>query len=351
MRILWLSPWLRPIARNCAESLRALGAEVMLVTADLHPESDSARDYETVLVGRPVPTADWVQIPKTFRQAARFKPDVVVTELLRDPRWRIFGRLAPRICLRHDHRPHDETHTPPWWIRSFEPWDARADATIVFSQYVAQRLREMGATKSPIYVSPLVTDLHPSKVPPLVPGDERRNFVLIGRQRPYKNHRLVFAAWEAHTRGSAWRGDELVLMGNGEIDLDLPRHARWIRGGFEYSDVVAGLARAKGSIIHSRSASQSGVQLMSMQLGVPPIVSTAGALPEYQPPGLSVTDVDDAHGLARALDDLADPAEVELQSRIALNHYESHYTPLIAAQRLLEVFREVAGLSESRSTS
>jgi glycosyltransferase involved in cell wall biosynthesis len=341
MRILWLSPWVRPIARVCAESLQERGAEVMLVTSDLHPESDQARDYETTLVGRPVPNKDWVNIPRAYQKARRFKPDVVVTEMLRDPRWRIFGSLAPRICFRHDARPHDETHRRQWWIRSFDPWDARAAATVVFSQYVAECMRAMGQTRSPIYVAPLVTDLSPDQVPPFVAGGARKNFTLIGRQRPYKNHAVVFEAWSRHAQGPAWRGDELVLFGEGDISVSLPVHARWNRHGFRYEDTAGELAAAKGSVVHSRNASQSGVQVMAMQLGVAPVVSTAGALPEYQPPGLPIIGVDDVAGLARVFDALADPAEAEREGAIALEHYRTHFAPAVAADRLLEIFSRV----------
>lgn len=342
MRILWLSPWLRPIARISTDSLRDRGAEVMLVTSDLHPESGPARDYETVLGGRPVPTKDWIGLPRAYHQARRFKPDVVVTEALRDPRWRIFGGLAPRICMRHDARPHDDTHRPQWWMRSFEPWYAQADATIVFSEYVARCMREMGQTGSPIHVAPLVTDLDPADVPHFVGADDRRNFVQIGRQRPYKNHEVVFAAWDAHVSGPGWRGDELVLYGDGEIAHPLPAHTRWNRSNYRYSDVVGDIARAKGSVVHSRNASQSGVQVMSMQLGVPTLVSTAGALPEYQPPELGTTDVDDIGGLAGTFDILADPVTAERRGRTALQHYNTHFAPAVAAERLLEIFSLVA---------
>lgn len=348
MRVLWLSPWLRPVARNYADSLRAIGADVMLVTSDLHPESDTARDYETLLVGRPVPTADWIRIPKAYQDARRFKPDVVVTEMLRDPRWRIFGSLAPRICLRHDDRPHDETHVRQWWIRSFDSWDARADATVVFSQYVAQSLRDMGQTNSPIYVAPLATDLDPAKMPAFVPANARKNFVLIGRQKPYKNHQVVFSAWSAHTDGPLWRGDELVLFGQGEIPQPLPAHTRWNQTDYRYTDIVEELASAKGSVLHYRSASQSGAQVVSMQLGVPTLVSTAGALPEYQPPGLSVTGVDDIDGLAKAFDTLADPSQVDLQSKIALDHYQSHFAPAVGAEHLLDIVERVVRASAVR---
>src|SRR6202012_3200818 len=51
LRVLWLSPLMRPLARVQAEALRARGIDVLLVTTDQHPESDKARDYERRPVG------------------------------------------------------------------------------------------------------------------------------------------------------------------------------------------------------------------------------------------------------------------------------------------------------------
>lgn len=341
MRILWLSPWLRSLARLHAENLERLGAEVMLVTSDLHPESDLPRPYETVLLGRPVPTRGWLPALDAYRRAKAFAPDVVVTELLRDPRWRAFASLAPRIRMVHDDKPHDETHGAPWWNRLFfDRWDARADATVVFSDYVADAMRAVDAS-SHIYVAPLISDLDPALVPGLVPAAGRKNFVLIGRQRPYKNHAVVFEAWEAHTRSRSWQGDELIMLGTGDIACPMPAHARWERRPFEYSQAAGEIARAKGSIVHCRKASQSGVQLLSMQLGVATIVSTAGALPEYQPPGMSVTAPDDVDGLAHALGVLSDPNEAEIQGKTALEHFSTQYDSVVAARRLLDIFADV----------
>lgn len=340
MRILWLSPWLRPIARISAENLLALGAEVMLVTADLHPESEGERPFETLLLGRPVPTKDWFNIFQVYLKAKHFKPDVVVTELLRDPRWRVFSGLAPRVRLIHDDKPHDRTHRDPWWIRSFETWDSQADATVVFSEYVARQLSERGAP-GPIYRAPLVTDLDASIVPGIKPAEARQNFTILGRQRPYKNYEVVFPAWEAHTRGASWQGDQLVLIGDGDVPFPLPPQASWRRGNFRYADVVEVLARAKGSVVHCRDASQSGVQIVSMQLGVTPIASDVGALPEYQPPQAKPVGVNDVDGLRDMFDALADPAEAERQGRAAAAHYGATLQPQIAAQRLVQIFNHV----------
>nr|WP_306172947.1 glycosyltransferase family 4 protein [Mycolicibacterium hippocampi] len=338
-----MSPGLRPLARTYVESLRALGAEVLLVTSDLHPESDEAREYEVVLLGRPIPTADWWRVSKAYRQIRRFDPDVIVTEFLRDPRWRIFSDLAPRIRLLHDDVPHDSTHVAPWWNRAFfERWDDRAAATIVFSNYVAESVRSrQTVAESRLYVAPLTSDLPLALIPERVPATERRNVVLIGRQRPYKNHEVVFAAWESHTRGGCWPGDELILFGDGEIQCALPNHARWVKDAFRYETILSEVSRARASVVHSRTASQSGVQVMSLQLGVPTLVSTAGGLAEYQPDGLCPIDIDDVEGLSRAMDRLAEPAEIEAQSRRASAYFMSRFSPELAASRLLEIFESV----------
>jgi len=349
MRVLWLGPWLRPLARIHAEQLQAMGAEVMVITSALHPEPEGERDYEVVLLGRPIPHVGWLPFFSAYRAARQFRPDVVVTEFLRDPRWRAFARLAPRVRFLHDAAPHDPTHVAPWWNRMFfERWDAKAFATIVFSNYVASCISPIADAEHPLYVAPLTSDLEARLVPEFVPAEDRRNFLLIGRQKPYKNHGVVFAAWEAHTQSPSWRGDELVMFGEGEISQPLPPHARWNDGAYRYSQIVAELAAAKGSIIHSRAASQSGVHVLSMQLGVPTLVSTAGALPEYQPPGLSVTEIDDVDGLAHAFDTLADPVQVDVQATMALKHYRAHYDAEVAARRLLEIFDDVANRARSR---
>jgi len=343
MRILWLSPWMRSLARIYIDNLIDLGAEVMFVTADLHPESDHPRPYETVLLGRPVPTADWLPIQRTYREARRFQPDIVVTELLRDPRWQALASLAPRARLIHDANPHDPSQIPPWYNRLFfNRWDERADATIAFSRNVADKLLERpSVSASQLHVAPLTSDLPMSQVPDFVPADKRRNVVLVGRQRPYKNHDVVFQAWEAHTQSPSWPGDELVLFGRGNIKTPLPCHTRWEERPFKYAEIVDEFAHARASIVHSRNASQSGVQLISLQLGVPTLISTAGALPENQPPGLAPIDVDDVEGLTQAMNRLAIPDEIDIQSRNALAHFHSNFEPQVAARRLLEIFEKI----------
>ena len=344
LRVLWLSPWLRPLARVQVEALRRRGVDVLLVTCDLHPESDAAREYELVLDPRFRTAATWPANIAAWRRIREYRPDVAVVELVRDPRWIALAGRVPRVQLVHDDRPHDAIEELPAYERAvFDRWGARSAATIAYSDYVAAAIadrRDVRGTR--VEVVPLTSDLDPALVPPLVGPAERRDFMMIGRLHPYKNIDLVLEAWRQHVAGGGWRGDELVLIGDGSYETGtLPEHARRRTGSYRYSDIVATLAAAKGSVAHYRRASQSGVQVLSMQLGVTPIVSTAGGLPEYQPPGCPAIGIDDTAGLVTAFDELADPSIAAVRGAAAAGHFAQRYTADCAAERMLDVLGEV----------
>lgn len=336
--MLYLSPWLRPLARVYAESLIGAGARVLLVTSNKHPESDSARPYELVVDPRLKTPRTWPEFVNAATRVRRFAPNVVVAEIVRDPRWMMFGMGVPRVQLVHDDQLRDEFDVWKWWEPTlFGPWLRRSVATIAFSKYVADAI---GATS----IVPLTSDLDETRValPPLVPAEGRRDFVLFGRMYAYKNLDVAMQAWRAHTSGNSWRGDDLVLIGDGEWRGAIPEHVVWHRNQFRYADVLADLARAKASLVHYRVPSQSGVQVLSMQLGVTPIVSPRGALPEFQPPGQTPVDVDDVEGLTRAFDLLADPIRAASSGAASREHYEHNYSARVSGLKLLEVLMSVA---------
>lgn len=335
---------MRPLARVQVEALQRRGAEVLLVTCDLHPESDARRDYELVLDPRSRTAATWPASIAAWRRIRAYRPDIVVAELVRDPRWIALAGRAPRVQLVHDDRPHDAIEERPAYEQAvFDRWGARSAATIAYSDHVAAAIagrRDVRGTR--VHVLPLTSDLDPALVPPLVGPQERHDFVMIGRLHPYKNIELVLQAWREHVAGGAWRGDDLVLIGDGSSDAGpLPDHARWRSGSYRYSDIVKTLAAAKGSVAHYRRASQSGVQVLSMQLGVTPIVSTAGGLPEYQPPGCPAIGIDDVAGLVAAFDELADPWIAAQRGAAAADHYAQRCSVDRVADGLLGVLSEV----------
>lgn len=344
LRVLWLSPWMRPLARVQAEALNRRGADVMLVTSDLHPESGAPRDYELVLDPRFRTAATWPASFAAWHRVREFRPHVVIAELVRDPRWIALAGRAPRVQLVHDDQPHDPAEERPAYERAvFDRWGAHSAATVTYSDYVATAVAtRRDVSGSRLHVLPLTSDLDPKLLPPLVGPNGRRDFVMVGRLNPYKNLERVLEAWQQHVMGGGWRGDDLVFIGDGPLEgRTLPEHTRWLAGRYRYSDVVATMAAAKGSIAHYRRASQSGVQVLSMQLGVTPIVSTAGGLPEYQPRGCPAIGVDDVAGLAAAFDQLADPSLAALHGAAAARHYEQRCAVERVVDPLLGVLTEV----------
>ncbi|MBA0046991.1 glycosyltransferase family 4 protein [Mycobacteroides sp. LB1] len=336
MRILWLSPWMRPLARVHTEALMGRGASVLLVTTDQHPESGPARDHEMVLEPSLKHPAGWASWARAVPKVRAFRPDVVITELVRDPRWQAFGAGRPRVLLVHDDRPHDASEERPRWKDiAFRRWESGAVQRVAFSDYVARQIAPHAL--SPVGVVPLTSDLDPQRVPPFVPASGRRDFVLVGRLNGYKNVDVILRAWEAHVAGPAWHGDHLVLIGNGEFRGALPESVRWIRGPYSYDDVLQPLSTAKASVVHYRQASQSGVQTLSMQLGVNVIVSTEGALPEFQPHGEIALGRDDVAGLTAAFDRHADPVAAASFGAVAREHYLQNFTADHAAGRLLTI--------------
>ncbi|MHA3702422.1 glycosyltransferase [Jatrophihabitans sp. YIM 134969] len=339
--MLWLSPWLRGLARVQVDALAARGVETLLITSDQHPETrGAARPDEIVVRPSPKRPASWPEFRQAWQQARQFAPDVVVAELVRDPRWSVFARLAPVVHAVHDDEPHDVSERPPPWTRAVEgTWQRSAAQTVVFSEYVADVMAVRGVEAT---VVPLTSDLPDTAVPELVPADRRRDVVLVGRLLPYKNAPVAFAAWERHRTGPAFRGDRLVLVGGGDPG-PLPAGVVHREGTYRYDDVVPTLAAAKASLVHYRHASQSGTQLLAMQLGVAPIASPRGALFTTQPPDAPVVDVDDVDGLVAALDRLADPLVAAEVGTAARRHYRDHHAVDHAAAAWLEVLSRAAG--------
>ena len=341
LRVVWLSPLMRPLARVQAEALRARGMDVLLVTTDRHPESDTRRDYEMVLDLSFRTASTWLA---AWRRIHEHRPDVVIAERVRDPRWIALAGRTPRIQGVHDERRDEGSRRRRPYARAmFDRWGSRSAATVTYSNYAAIAVAiRRDVVGTPVNVLPLCSDLDPALVPPFVGPDERHDFVVAGQLGSQKNIDVVLEAWQRHVDGGSWRGDELLFIGNGPLVIrTLPAYVRWRPGNYRYADVVSTMAAAKGSVAHYRGASQSGVQMLSMHLGVMPIVSPVGGLPEYQPPVFPPIAVDNVAGLTAAFDELSDPLTATLRGAAAARHYADWFAVDHAVDGLWNVLTAV----------
>lgn len=338
MRVLIVAPWFRTLAGSWGELLNAMGHEVLVVTSERHFESQPAGAPEFLVRHGPREPAAWTELARLRRVVRRFSPDVVLADEVRDPRLLAVAPRRPLVVIVHDAHPHDAGHKRPWRHElTVRAQHRSAVRFVTFSTCVRDRLRASLRRDRPIEVIPLPSEMRDEMVPALVPAALRHDFVLIGRLGPYKNVPAVFQAWTRHVNSTEYVGDRLLIIGDGHVDVALPPHAVWLKRRFTFADVVDTAAAAKGSLAFYSAGSQSGVQRLSMQLGVSCIVSKVGGLAEGLPPGEPAFAPDDIAGVATRLGELADADFAEARGCAGKIQYVESYSATRSAQRLGEV--------------
>lgn len=340
MRILFVSPWARALARVYCDELVGLGHDVALVTTSRHFERQETRPYELIMDGAPKQPLSWPGVLRVIARARRFRPDVVVAEEFQDPRLLPLLGIAPVATLVHDDAPHDHTHVKAWHHRVvFRRVSQKADLLVTFSDFVAAAVRSRWSV--PVATVALPSEAGEHQIPPFVPAAHRRDVVLIGRMGPYKNLPATFEGWAEHVASPAYRGDRLLVIGGGDIDGALPPQSEWRRGRYQFGDMLPQLAAAKASLAYYSSASQSGVQVLGMQCGTATLVSDAGGLPEYLPPGEKALPLGRPDLLAAALGELVDPAEAARRGAAGRAVYDARHHPAVAARELVGVLEQL----------
>ena len=335
MRVLWLAQWFRSLANIYGRGLTIEGHEVQIITTSKHPEPGPPLVEELVCPKRPYdPTwaHTFVQAERMYR---RFRPDVVITDEVTDPAFAVLvQRMRPRWLVIHDALPHDHTHELHGLRKRIRAAEWRRPSHILtFSEHVARVVKSANYNRhsAQVHRIKLLSDVRDEDVPRLRTRNQRRDFVLMGRIAPYKNVDHVLRAWDVHVNSSHYRGDRLIIWGAGQRHPEAPgvsaqrnSSVEWRPEVYRYSEIRDGhFSGFKGNLCVYSEASQSGIQILSAQLGVVPIVSNVGGLPEYQAPALPVLDPADQEGLVDVLNRVADPDIATELGQIARDSYVS----------------------------
>jgi len=336
MRVLWLAPWFRSLANIYGRGLTTEGHEVQIITTRKHPEPAPSLVEELVCPKRPYDprwAASFVEAERIYR---RFQPDVVIADEVTDPAFALLvQRMRPKWLVIHDALPHDQTHELHGLRKEIQAAGWRRPSHILtFSEHVAREVKsaEWNRHSAEVHQVKLLSEVRDEDVPRFRTRNERRDFVLMGRVAPYKNVDHVLRAWEDHVDSSHYRGDRLIVWGAAQwhqpestvVNARGNSTVEWRPEVYRYSDIRDGQFSAfKGSLCVYSEASQSAVQILSAQLGVVPIVSNVGGLPEYQAPTLPVLDPGDHEGLVEVLNRLADPDTAIELGQVAQDSYLS----------------------------
>jgi glycosyltransferase involved in cell wall biosynthesis len=273
LRICIVVPWFRSLGQIYGRALASAGHRVNVITTDRHFEGDYGFVPEVVLPARGGGRPRWREL-RDAHQRVRVA-DICLIEETSDPLfWSLTQVARHRALMVHDARPHD-------WASQFtvrqrmmrQRQYASADAVVYFSKAVAEA---HDAGKRHV-VLPLLSEMPDDWRPPPPPGT-RANFAFVGRLYPYKNLHAVQELVEEVLEGT---GEELLIFGDGPVVPQSMRTSRVVRRTFEFSEVGSLIAGCRAVLMPYEGGSQSGVQLFSMQCGVPPVISDLPGLLEY----------------------------------------------------------------------
>jgi hypothetical protein len=335
MNVALLAPWFRTLAHLHGAELVKSGHDVRVLTTDAHMQASYRLVEENVVPARLRSVAGARGAATLWRVSGAPRPDVAILDETWDPRFLAAARRADRVIVAvHDAVPHDNAQRKPGWQRRLMSRTRMTGAEFVcFGESVAA---ELALLDRPVTQLPLTSELPDDAAPEPQPADARRDFVLLGRMHPYKNLDVVLAAWRRHVASSDYAGDRLVVWGTGAIpDID-DETVVVRREGFDLVGAARALGRFKASLSVYTAASQSGVQVLSMQCGVASIVSRRGALTATQPPELRdrAVEPDDVAGLARELGRLADPVTAARDGSLSHVWYDARHAQGEVGRRL-----------------
>ncbi|WP_168582231.1 glycosyltransferase family 4 protein [Gephyromycinifex aptenodytis] len=340
MKVLWLSPWFRTLSVAWANGLRSDGHEVVVATTSQHFDAPALHPADILFRGPWRSRLGMAELREAHSYVRRFAPDVVVTEITRDPRFLLLAPAGvPLVITTHDARAHDAANRTPLMRRlSGGVLGRRAALEVCFSSRVKD---ELGPRRHPVEVLPLTSEMPEDATPELVGPADRRDFFVVGRLSSYKNLPVILEGYRQHQQSTSFRGDRLVVVGGGDPGCPIPSDVEWVKGRFAFADLAPRLAAGKASICLYSAGSQSGVQVLGAQCGVRTLVSEVGGLAEYLPKGEVPLPHRDPGCLAQALDLLADPERAAADGRRHRELYLSSFSNSVTARRWAQALTSV----------
>lgn len=287
MKILIVAPWFRTLAQLYGRHLADSGHSVLIVTSDRQFEDGYGYCDELVVDNqRSFPKTEYAawKIAKLVRD---FGPDIVLEEPFSHPKWLMLTIGMRRILMLHEPVPSRDTAQIDWKRRQVQQVQKIGIAGVVcFSQHSAALARSSGWNR--VKAIPLISEMPDEWVPE--PVSVRRGFVVVGRRSYNKGIDIAADAWLALDEQTRAREPLSLILSEGS-DYTGETCQGWSQNGinvrlgnFNFSGIVNCIAKHRIMLLPYRSASQSGAQALAMQLGLLPLVSNVGALPECQPP-------------------------------------------------------------------
>jgi glycosyltransferase involved in cell wall biosynthesis len=314
MRVVLTCDWFLKYASEQAAALARAGSSVILLCRD-HAiefagdelERDSALEVARAagvrivsLPGRGRDLAAVRALLDIRHELSRFHPDVIHAHEGVDPRVLAVIPRAPIVLTVHDPTPHPgqtvASNPLKRWLldAARNVWRYRADAVVVHSEVLIERLRLRASQR--VATMPIGLTLHPIPLPP----PSQRQLGFFGRLEPYKGLDVL-----ARAMPHVWqvRPDvRLRVVGMGPSTLPLQdERVDFERRYLPEAEIESFFRGTSLAVLPYIEASQTMVGSTAIGYGVPVVASRAGGLVELALDDSYLTAPGDERALAAAI--------------------------------------------------
>ena len=223
--------------------------------------------------------------------------------------------------------------------------ERRADAVIVLTQRLADRLIAGGLDRGRVHVIPSGVDLRlfARRLPDPAPDLPRPRVLFVGRLAAQKGVSTLLDAVPLLRTGAA-----VALVGDGPQRAALERQAGHLgadrvrfQGFVPHAEVPAWLAAADVLVLPSVYEELGSVLLEAMAAGLPVVASAVGGIPDALGAAGRLVPPSDPAALAAAVDEVLDDPALAAGMGDAARRRATAFSWDALAGRVLDVYREV----------
>lgn len=293
-RITWIAPWFSNLDSRYLHYLDGDKSFVCdLITSNTHLSKDTSLFHRSLVLEKP--SSDLAKYFRTARNVRRrikaFESDFVFIDFSDSFSWLVLAIVSSwhnkKVFVFHDPYPHNGGKSPNLRLAVLRKFIlVKGRSFIVFSEYTAEKLKTSKNAK--VLVVPLIADVEAEPLSPTRSIDVP-TLALIGRWSEYKGFQDGIETF-IHLRQKYLPSAQLHLWCSGVPDnfqLDLPGIVWKSRTKYDWGDLISGFSKIGLVLLPYKEASQSGVQILANQLGVPTLCTPVGGLIEYQDPHLT----------------------------------------------------------------
>ena len=223
--------------------------------------------------------------------------------------------------------------------------ERQADAVIVLTRRLADRLLAEGVDPGRVHVIPSGVDLRrfARPLPDPAPALPRPRVLFVGRLAAQKGVTTLLEAVPLLRSPAA-----VVLVGDGPLRPALERQAARLgpgrvrfQGFVPHAEVPAWLAAADVLVLPSVYEELGSVLLEAMAAGLPVVASAVGGIPDALGPAGRLVPAGDPAALAAAVDQVLDDPALAAELAAAARRRAAAFSWDTLAEQVLEVYRQV----------